>query len=134
MISLTRDDLKIILKFGVHIAKIDNDFAVWEKKVLARIADAMQLTDDERGAMVNEDVSLAQGLDSLSSVDAQNLLLKTLCAVAHSDGIPHEAELDFISKVMQRLEGQRFILSKDEWGAYEQEVLDTIADAVEQGI
>ena len=130
MSRLTRDDLKTILQFGIHIAKVDGDFAVWEKKVLARFADAMKLTEPERAQMVGENLRLAQGLASLSSAEAKHLLLKTLCAVAHSDGVPHEAEVDFIQKVMQRLGGQIFILSKDEWGTYEKEVIKTIKEVM----
>ena len=130
MSGLTRNDLKTILQLGIHIAKIDGDFAVWEKKVLARYADAMKLTEAEKADMVKQNLSLAKGLGSLSSSEAKHLLLKTLCTVAHSDGVPHEAEVDFIQKVMQRLGGQIFILSKEEWGTYEKEVMDTIAEVV----
>jgi tellurite resistance protein len=130
MSSPTRADLKTILQFGIHIAKIDGDFAVWEKKVLARYADAMKLTEDEKAQMVGEKLRLAQGLDSLSGTESKHLLLKTLCSVAHSDGVPHEKELDFITKVMQRLGGQLFILAKEDWGKYDKEVIDTIAEVV----
>jgi tellurite resistance protein len=130
MSSVTRNDLKTILQFGIHIAKVDGDFAVWEKKVLARIAEAMKLTEDEKAEMVRSNLSLSQGLGGLSGQDAKQLLLKTLCTVAHSDGVPHEAELDFIQKVIQRLGGQIFVLSKDEWGTYEKEVLAAINEAV----
>jgi tellurite resistance protein len=128
MSSLTRNDLRTILRFGIHIAKIDGDFAVWEKKVLARFAEAMKLTEAEKTAMVRENLSLSQGLGSLSGRDAQQLLLKVLCSVAHSDKVSHPKELDFIQKVLQRLGGQIFVLSKDEWGTYEKEVLATLSE------
>ena len=133
MSSLTRDDLKTILQFGIHIAKIDGDFAVWEKKVLARFAEAMRLTEQEKHAMVHQAVSLARSINSLSGQDARQLLVKTLCAVAASDGVPHEQEMEFITKVMQRIGGQLFILGKDEWGTYEKEVLESISEAVAAG-
>jgi tellurite resistance protein len=133
MSSLTREDLKTALRFGVHIAKIDGDFAVWEKKVLARFADAMLLSEEERADMVTQNLSLAVGLEALSGQEAKHLLIKTLCAVAHSDGIPHETEIDFIHKVIDRLGGQTFVLSKEEWGLYEQEVLDIIGEVVASG-
>ena len=53
MSSVTRNDLKTILLFGIHIAKIDGDFAVWEKKVLARFAEAMRLTEEEKHAVLD---------------------------------------------------------------------------------
>ena len=132
MSSVTRNDLKTILQFGIHIAKIDGDFAVWEKKVLARFAEAMRLTEEEKHAMVHQGISLSHGLDALSGQESRQLLMKTLCAVAHSDGVPHETEVDFITRVMQRLGGQVFILAKEEWGTYEQEVLDAISEAVNE--
>jgi tellurite resistance protein len=129
MSNMTRDDLKTILQFGIHIAKIDNDFAVWEKKLLARFAEAMKLTEAEKQEMVDRQVSLSRGLQSLSSQDARALLLKTLCAVSHSDGEEHPAEMEFIQKVIEKLGGQIFILAKAEWGSYEQEVLQALSES-----
>lgn len=128
--SVTRGDLKTILQFGIHIAKVDGDFAVWEKQVLARFAAAMHLTEEEKAQMAGQDLSLARGLSSITGQEARQLLLKTLCAVAHSDGQAHPAELEFINKVIQQLGGQLFVLSKDEWGSYEQEVLDAIGEVM----
>jgi len=122
MPDITRDDLKIVLAFGIHIAKIDDDFAVWEKRILARFAEAISLTEEERAELANTKVSLSDGLDRLSSQDAKYLLLKTLCAVSHSDGEAHQAEIDFISRVFAKLGDQMFMLPRNEWGVYEGEV------------
>lgn len=131
--SLTRDNLKTILQFGIHIAKVDGEFVVWEKQVLARFAEAMRLTDAERAQMVGQELSLASGLNSLTDQDARQLLVKTLCAVAHSDGVSHPSELDFINKVIQQIGSQLFVLPKDEWGSYEQEVMDAIHAVMDSG-
>lgn len=40
MSEMTRDDMKTILLFGIHLAKIDGNFDVWEKKVLVQIGRA----------------------------------------------------------------------------------------------
>jgi tellurite resistance protein len=129
MSDLNRDDLKIILLFGIHLAKIDGDFAVWEKKILARFADAMKLTEREKSEMVHQEISLSQGLRRLSGQGAKSLLVKTLCAVSHSDGDTHPNEVDFIHKVVERLETQVFILPQGEWGTYEDEVITELNEA-----
>ncbi len=129
MSDLNRDDLKIILLFGIHLAKIDGDFAVWEKKILARFADAMKLTEREKSEMVHQEISLSQGLRRLSGQEAKSLLVKTLCAVSHSDGDTHPNEVDFIHKVVERLETQVFILPQGEWGTYEDEVITELNEA-----
>lgn len=129
MSDLNRDDLKIILLFGIHLAKIDGDFAVWEKKLLARFADAMKLTEREKSELVHQEISLSQGLQRLSGQGAKSLLVKTLCAVSFSDGDTHPNEVDFIHKVVEKLETQVFILPQGEWGAYEDEVMAELNEA-----
>ena len=126
MSEITRNDLKVILMFGIHIAKIDDDFAVWEKNILNRFADAMGLTETEREKLTGEKISLAEGLLKLSGKEAKSLLLKTLCAVSHSDGEAHDKEIDFISKVFSKLGDQMFMLPRSEWGVYESEVFATL--------
>lgn len=128
MSELTREDLKTILLFGIHIAKVDGEFDVWEKKILARFADAMGLTDAEKEQMTHQKISLAGGLKQLSGQRAKTLLWKTLCAVSHSDGETHETEVDFIHKVLDKVGGQIFLHAVKDWGAYEQEVLDELQD------
>ena len=126
MAKISRNELKTILMFGVHIAKLDSKFDVWERKILARFATAIRLTDQERGALAKERISLIRGLNSLQSDDARNLLVKVLCAVAHVDGKASESELEFIEKVVVKLKGQVFILPREDWGRYENEVFTTI--------
>lgn len=128
MPDINREDLKIILLFGIHIAKIDGDFDVWERRILARMADAMKLSEEERKSLLGERVSLAHGLRDLSSPAARSLLLKVLCAVSHADGSAHDAELEFIAKVIDKLGSQVFVLSRSEWGVYEDEVFQTLAE------
>ena len=128
MSELTRDDLKTILLFGIHIAKVDGNFDVWEKKILARFADAMGLTEAEKEQMAHQRTSLADGLGHLSGQKAKTLLWKTLCAVSHSDGEAHETEMDFIYKVLDKVGGQIFLHAVKDWGAYEQEVMDALQD------
>lgn len=130
MTTVNRNDLKTILLFGIHIAKVDNEFSVWEKQILARFAEAMKLSEAEKAELVNQNLSLSQGLNSLSGVEAKHLLLKTLCSVAYSDGVPHPAEVEFIEKVIVTLGDSLFILPKAEWGTYEREVLSTLSEAV----
>jgi tellurite resistance protein len=126
MAKISRDELMTILMFGVHIAKLDSNFDVWERKILARFAAAMRLSDKERGALAHQRISLSKGLHSLESGDARNLLVKVLCAVAHVDGKASELELEFIEKVVVKLKGQVFILPREDWGRYEAEVFTTI--------
>jgi tellurite resistance protein len=126
MSGVTRDDLKTILLFGIHIAKVDEEFAPFEKDILHRFADAMKLTEAERTQLLETKISLVDGLQRLSGQEARALLLKTLCAVSKSDGKTHPAEMSFIHKVIDKLGDQVFVLPEAEWGSYEQEVFDAI--------
>ena len=126
MSAISRDELKTILLFGVHIAKVDQKFDVWERKILARIAESLSLSDAEKQAMTREDFSLGKGLASLTSDEGQQLLVKTLCAVAHVDGVASGEEIEFIERVIVKLKAQVFVYGREEWGKYEKEVFETL--------
>ena len=128
MSDISRDALKTILLFAVHIAKIDDDFDPWEKKILRRFATEMGLTDEEKQELAQTKVSLVKSLRNLKSADANHLLIKTLCAVSFVDGAATGDELEFIEKVVVKLETQVFILPREEWGQYEDEVFNTLLE------
>ncbi|MDH5753451.1 MAG: TerB family tellurite resistance protein [Deltaproteobacteria bacterium] len=130
MSELTSNDLKIILLFGIHIARIDGNMDPFEREMLSRFADAMKFSAKDKEELLTRKFSLAEGLRSLSSPDARALLLKTLCSIAYCDGDTHETEVDFISKVVEKMGHAAFILPKAEWGSYEEEVFQTIRSAV----
>lgn len=122
MSNVTRQDLKTILLCAIHLAKVDNEFHLMEKKILRRFSEAMGLQLDEREELVAMSGSLAEDLDSLSSNDAKELLLKTLCAVSYVDGRTSPEEIEFIQKALVRLGIDYPIPPKEDWGIYEDEV------------
>ena len=126
MVAITQQDLKVILLFGIHIARIDGEIAPFERKMLARFADAMKLTQEDRAGLLNQKFSLADGLKQLKNTESKQLLLKTLCAIAHCDGDTADVEVDFINKVTEKMGTAVFILSRSEWGRYEEEVFSDI--------
>lgn len=126
MAAINRQDLKTILLFATHVAKVDNEFALQEKELLQKFAEAIKLTPQERTELLKQEASLSEGLNHLSSKDAKQLLVKTLCAVSHSDGKAVKAEIDFIQKVIEHFGDSVFVLPRDEWGKYEAEVLKTL--------
>lgn len=126
MSVISREDLRTILMFGVHIGKVDDTFDVWEKQILKRFADAINLSQEERGDIAEQEISLRHGLDSLSSAEARNLLIKTLCAVSYADGNTHPRELEFIEKVITRAGATVMVLPREEWGLYEKEIFDDL--------
>jgi tellurite resistance protein len=123
MAAISRQDLLIILRFGAHVARVDREFAPLERNLLKRMSDAIHLTEQEKKELANGEASLASGLQGLSCHDAKNLLVKTLCAVAHSDGKATPEELEFIEKVISKFSDSVFVYPREEWGKYEDEVL-----------
>lgn len=129
MSAISKNDLKTILTFAIHLAKVDDEFHLMEKKVLRRMSEAIGLSDDERQAMVDRDVSLSSGLDSLSSEPARDLLMKFLCVVSFVDGHTSPEEVSFIEKVLAKFGGESiFLLPKEEWGGYEEEVFEKVSE------
>lgn len=130
MSDITRQDLKAILLCAIHLAKVDNDFSLMEKKLLRRFADTIGLKESEREELVAMGGSLASDVDSLSSKSAMELLIKTLCAVSFVDGRTDPEEIEFIEKVLVRTRIDYPIPPKEDWGIYEEEVFKEIRAAV----
>ena len=70
--------------------------------------------------------SLAGDVDTLSSTDAMELLIKTLCAVSYVDGKTTPDEIEFIEKVLVRTGIDFPIPPKEEWSIYEPQVFEAI--------
>lgn len=126
MSDVTRQDLKTILLCSIHLAKVDNDFSLLEKKLLRRFADTIGLEKEEREELVAMGGSLAGDVDSLSSTDAMVLLLKTLCAVSFVDGTTGPEEIEFIEKVLVRTGVDFPLPPKEQWEIYEGEVFEDL--------
>ncbi|MCZ6556840.1 MAG: hypothetical protein O7A69_03570 [SAR324 cluster bacterium] len=126
--SISRQDLKAILVFAIHLAKVDSDFHLQEKKMLKRYADTIGLQDEERDELVGLGGSLDQDADALSSNEAKELLLKTLCAVSFVDGNTTADEVDFIQKVQLKLGIDYPLPVKADWGGFEEEVFTTLEE------
>ena len=126
MSDVTRQDLKVILIFSVHLAKVDSNFSFHEKRMLRQIADIIGLEAAEREELVAMGGSLAGDVDTLSSTDAMELLIKTLCAVSYVDGKTTPDEIEFIEKVLVRTGIDFPIPPKEEWSIYEPQVFEAI--------
>lgn len=128
MSDVTREDAKTVLLFSLHLARIDSQFDAWEKKTLQKIAQVMKLSDAEMGALSSEKISLSQSLGAISGVAAMDLLAKTLCVIASSDGIASDNESQFIKKVVKASGHDITIGPETEWEKYEAEVLRILGE------
>ena len=126
MSDVTRQDLKAILLCAIHLAKVDHDFSLVEKKMLRRFADIIGLEEAEREELVAMGGSLASDVDALSSTDAMELLIKTLCAVSFVDGTTSPEEIEFIEKVLVRTKIDFPVPPKEDWDIYEEEVFTSL--------
>jgi len=128
MADLTRDDLKTILVFALHVARVDDNLAGIEKTILGRYIEVTHLDENERRELAQQSHSLSHDIDGLSGPDAGSLLVKTICAVAHADGIKHAMEDSFIRKVNAQLGNVVPLPPFDEWGDFADEVLAILAN------
>ena len=124
--NITRSDLKTILIFGIHLARLEDDQLNGKKPVLRQIADAVHLTPEERRELTQDEISLGRSLRRLSCPGAKLLMLKTLCLVSQSSGEASPPEVEFIHNVVDLLGEEVFLLPKKEWGSYETEVMEAL--------
>ena len=126
MDSLTPRDIEIILTFALHVAKVDQEFDVYERKILRHLVAVMGVTEEMKEHLLQEEKFLNELLESLSSLEAKILLVMTLCAVAFANGTVHQTEAEFIEKVNGRLGHPVQLLPTEQWGQYEPEVIARI--------
>ena len=127
--KISREDLRIILAFALHTAKVDQEFAQSERAVIKQYLDRIQFTDAERQSLTSQKVSLSEGLEHLSGKAAKELLVKTICTVAFSDGVMRESETEFVHRVSHQLKTGMTLLPQDRWGEYEAEVMKALQAA-----
>ena len=125
--ELTKDDLKTTLLFALHIARVDEDFAPTEKKILSKFVDLVGFDKEDREELTGAGRSLALRLNTLSGEFARTFLVKTLCAIAHADNLMHSSERAFLEKVQALLGGSIDLPPFDEWENLETEVLEELA-------
>ena len=125
--ELTKDDLKTTLLFALHIARVDEDFAPTEKKILSKFVDLVGFDKEDREELTGAGRSLALRLNTLSGEFARTFLVKTLCAIAHADNLMHSSERAFLEKVQALLGGSIDLPPFDEWENLEKEVLEELA-------
>ena len=120
MEEVSRNDLKIILMFGLHLAMADNDFTLQGKNFLGGFFRKLRLSESEKKEVARRQISLAEYLGKLSSEAATEQLVEFLCAVSRVDGKMDEAEIEFIEKVHSLLKRKKPLLPLEEWGEYEE--------------
>ena len=119
---VTREDLLTALCIGVHVAKVDQNFVESEKRILGELADLIKLTDDEKERLVNREATLAEMIDRLSSTESIVLMIKTVCLIAYVDGKVVDVELDFVNKMLEKIESEFRLKPSEEWGSYATDV------------
>ena len=123
MANLTQRDIEIILTFALHVAKVDHDFDIYERKILRHLVEVMGVTREMQNELLKGETFLNDELGNLSTQEAQELLVKTMCAVAFANGDIHQAEAEFITKVNGRLGKPVSLLPWEAWSTYEPEVM-----------
>ena len=126
--EVTMSDLRNILMVGIHLAKVDKDFHWEEVRILNKINDIIQLTSEEKQELLYEGFNVMKGLDALVNAKARRLLVKFLCAIAHSDQALHGLEVEFINKVNAQFDNLVTMKPVDAWREYEEEVTDILRE------
>ena len=126
--EVTMSDLRNILMVGIHLSKVDKDFHWEEARILNKINDIIQLTSEEKQELLHEGFNVMKGLDALVNAKARRLLVKFLCAIAHSDQVLQGSEVEFINKVNARFGDLVSMKPLDAWHEYEEEVAEILRE------
>ena len=124
--DITSVDLKTILSLAVQAAKVDKQMAVYEKEIIDQFAETLALEPEDKAELIDARPSVAESLGALSGDPARAFLIKTLCAIAYSDGREHEAERAMIDEANSQLRTPLTLKPWAEWETYVEEVVDTL--------
>ena len=129
MNQISKRDFEIILTFALHVAKVDMEFDIYERKILRHLVEVMGLTDEMKHHELSGQTFLNEELEEISSQEARVLLVMTMCAVAFANGTIHETEAEFINKVNARLGHPVELKPWEQWSAYEPEVISRLTSS-----
>ncbi len=123
---MTADELRTILGMALRLARADKNVAELEQEILDGFSSALGLSDDERAAIADENIQPADAVARLSSGEAREFLMKSLCAVAFADGLRHDSEIELIAQTHELVGGSVSLKPWEEWESYVEEVIDTL--------
>lgn len=126
MTNISRDDLLLILRYSLHLAKADDDVSSLEKNLIRLMVQKLDLSPEERRALSTTPLDPDKDHENLSDEEAKRLLIRTLCAISHSDGILHYSENQFINETNKQLGHPEELRPWEEWMRYEEEVIQTL--------
>lgn len=132
MSSISQEELYGILELAAHMARLDREIAVFEVEILDRLAGVAGLSEVGRQELGGAGYSPEESLAKVTSPEAREFLVKTLCAIAYSDGRMHQVEVDFVESVNGRFGNPISLVPWEEWESYILEVLDRINALEEQ--
>jgi len=127
-VLMNKTDLENIFIAAFNVARADREVVELEREILALFLDAMGV-DEMRGAeLLDRNLSPQDAAGGLSSPEAQSFMVKTMCALAFSDGVRAQNEIDLIFSVNQSINQPIELRPWEEWEAYILEVMHTLRE------
>ena len=104
METVTRNDLKIIIKAGIQMAQQDSDMHETEEKIIQKMLEIgkidMEEVNDMTFANQSDNLSLSE---KLSSTTSKKLFLLSLATVALADENLEDHELEMLDSLTKKL-------------------------------
>jgi uncharacterized tellurite resistance protein B-like protein len=101
---ISRDETLAMVGLAIHLANVDLDLEIQEKRLLHFICRKIELTAEEIEKIKEEAISLHKLVSNIQSPDARQLLVSLLALMAVTDHVLEANELSFIQKVLQYFE------------------------------
>lgn len=124
MPSMSQEELYAILELAAHMARLDREIVVFEVEILDRLAGVAGLNEVSRQELAGAGYSPEESLAKVTSPEGREFLVKTLCAIAYSDGRMHQVEVDFVESVNHGFGNPVSLVPWEEWESYILEVVD----------
>ena len=123
---MNRADLETIFIAAFGVARADRRVVDKEKELLDMFARVLNVDETRIAALLDHEIGLEEAAKHMSTPQAQEFLIKSMCAVAFADGQQKFEEVSLIGNVNGALPDPLELLPWNQWEQYVEEVTTTL--------
>ena len=123
---MNRNDMKLIFQISFKVAKADRVIEGYEKEILERFKEVLEINDLQAAEILDENISIESAIRNLSDQKSQEMLIKTMCALAFADGVRYEEEITMVQKANEQINTPLDLIPWEHWEHYVEETSDAL--------
>jgi len=123
---MNKETLKTIVTAAVCVARADDQVVMMEQELLEAFASRLEMNESEVAALHDAQISPMEAVNRMPDEESKAFLVKTLCAIAYSDGNRHESEIALIQATNEALNPPLELKPWEDWEDYIEEIVEML--------